>query len=135
VLLWHSTHLSSDAGDTDAAKAAADTAPVVAPAPAPAGADGGGGSLGGAEDDLLAGFFSDVSTAAASADAGRERAELDQRAARLSDKYSAQDLGSALEQHARLTGGAGESYQWRNLNPFEALQLGTDATVEDIKQR
>jgi DnaJ family protein C protein 8 len=50
----------------------------------------------------------------------------------FNEKYQTQDLGTALEQHTRLTA---RNYEFRNLNPFWVLQLGTDATAEDIKQR
>lgn len=85
-----------------------------------------------AEDNLLSSFFSDVTTAAAVGDQGRQRVEQEQRAAQLTDKYCTQDLGTPTEQYSRLTSG---NYQWRNLNPYETLQLGVDATVEDIKYR
>ena len=50
----------------------------------------------------------------------------------LHDKYTSQDLGSPKEQMDRLLQ---HNYKWKNLNAFEALQLGPDATVEDVKHR
>ncbi len=48
------------------------------------------------------------------------------------EKYANQDLGSGLEQHNRLLQ---TNHEFRNLNPYYVLQLDTDATSEDIKQR
>lgn len=50
----------------------------------------------------------------------------------LNDKYTNQELGTPQEQMDRLLQ---QNYKWKNLNAFETLQLGADATVEDIKQR
>ena len=50
----------------------------------------------------------------------------------LHEKYTEQDLGTPKEQMDRLLQ---HNYKWKNLNAFDALQLGHDATVEDIKQR
>lgn len=50
----------------------------------------------------------------------------------LHDKYTNQELGTPKEQMDRLLQ---HNYKWKNLNAFETLQLGEDATVEDIKQR
>lgn len=50
----------------------------------------------------------------------------------LHDKYTNQDLGTPEGQMARLLQ---NNYKWKNLNAFEALQLGPDATVEDVKHR
>lgn len=50
----------------------------------------------------------------------------------LNDKYTNQELGNPRDQMDRLLQ---HNYKWKNLNAFEALQLGTDATVEDVKQR
>lgn len=50
----------------------------------------------------------------------------------LHEKYTNQDMGTPKEQMDRLLQ---HNYKWKNLNAFEALQLGQDATVEDIKQR
>lgn len=87
------------------------------------------------EDALLQSFFSDVTSAVVDTAKNvnrTEKLEEDWKAAQLTSKYAEQDLGSAMDQHARLTSG---NYQWRNLNPYETLQLGIDATVEDIRQR
>lgn len=50
----------------------------------------------------------------------------------LNDKYTNQELGNPRDQMDRLLQ---HNYKWKNLNAFETLQLGTDATVEDLKQR
>lgn len=50
----------------------------------------------------------------------------------LTEKYYNQNLGSSEEQCSRLLC---KHYEWRNLNPYEVLQLGADATEEDIKLR
>lgn len=50
----------------------------------------------------------------------------------IHEKYTNQDLGDRKEQYARLIA---KNYEWRNLNPYFVLQLGIDATAEDIKQR
>lgn len=50
----------------------------------------------------------------------------------LHDKYTNQDLGTPEGQMTRLLQ---NNYKWKNLNAFEALQLGPDATVEDVKHR
>ncbi|CAM9155146.1 unnamed protein product [Choristocarpus tenellus] len=50
----------------------------------------------------------------------------------MNDKYTNQNLGKPKEQMDRLLQ---SNYKWKNLNCFDVLQLGTDATVEDIKQR
>lgn len=50
----------------------------------------------------------------------------------LTDKYTNQELGTPQEQMDRLLE---QNYKWKNLNAFDTLQLGADATVEDIKQR
>jgi len=55
-----------------------------------------------------------------------------QKQSRETQKYAEQDLGTSTAQYHRLTEG---SHQWRNLNPFLVLDLGIDATEDDIKQR
>ena len=97
--------------------------PLSAGAPAAAPEEG--------EDDLLASFFSEV-TATVPNKPSTAQVEQEKRAALLTDKYLKQDLGSPMDQYTRLTEG---NYKWRNLNPYETLQLGIDATVEDIKYR
>lgn len=82
------------------------------------------------EDDALASFFSEVSSAPSLAKS--EAVGGESRISQLTKKYVDQDLGNALDQHARLTSG---NYKWRNLNPYEVLQLDIDANVEDIKYR
>ena len=98
-----------------------------------------------AEDAALADFLSSVSAGpigAAAAAANEDRtagrsttgiAGMDRQNGNLiNEKYSSQDLGTAEEQADRLLQ---PNYQWKNLNPFYVLQLGIDATEEDIKQR
>jgi DnaJ family protein C protein 8 len=96
-----------------------------------------------AEDDLLASFFSEVAPVVKEpvvvqtgavvrpdvAGAG-EAPGVDESAP--SEKYATQDLGEGRDQFDRLTG---RHCEWRNLNPYAVLQLGADATEEDIKQR
>ena len=101
------------------------------------------------EDDLLSSFLSEVavppasssvsappsSSAAAAAvgEAGAGSVEEEEAAQRvMTDKYTNQDLGNGKAQHARLTA---KNCEWKNLNPYYVLQLDTDATVEDIKNR
>ena len=50
----------------------------------------------------------------------------------LNEKYTNQDLGDRKLQYERIMA---KNYEWRNLNPYFVLQLGIDATEEDIKQR
>lgn len=83
------------------------------------------------EDSLLSSFLNEVSSAAAGPSRAEERT-AQQRQSELTEKYTNQDLGGLREQHARLTA---SNYKWKNLNPYAVLQLGTDATVEDIKYR
>ncbi|KAJ1442079.1 hypothetical protein B484DRAFT_356629 [Ochromonadaceae sp. CCMP2298] len=88
-----------------------------------------------AEDDLLASFFSEVAPAEKVEKeppkvAVEEKEGRDESA--LTEKYATQDLGEGRAQFDRLTG---RHCEWRNLNPFAVLQLGWDATEEDIKQR
>ena len=47
-------------------------------------------------------------------------------------KYAVEDLGDPVEQINRLTTA---NYQFKNLNPYEVLQLDIDASNEDIKYR
>lgn len=91
-----------------------------------------------AEDDPLAAFFSEVNndTAAASASvsalsSGAPAIIVDPDRVQT-EKYTNQDLGDARAQIERLTQ---HNYEFRNLNPYYVLQLGTDATPEDIKYR
>jgi Flp pilus assembly protein TadD len=96
------------------------------------------------EDDLLADFFSAVSSTAEAAkpkpvvpeaeveaktaDAGEETKDESVQ----TEKYVSQDLGDGRAQVERLLA---RHHEWRNLNPYYVLQLGADATEEDIKQR
>ena len=105
------------------------------------------------EDDLLADFFTEVSS---SAEAAKEKTRSAQIAAAttsdeqkpqseekegeskerdetsLTEKYTNQNLGDGRAQVERILA---KHYEWRNLNPFAVMQLGPDATEEDIKLR
>jgi hypothetical protein len=50
----------------------------------------------------------------------------------MHEKYTTQDLGDRKVQYERIMS---TNYEWKNLNPYYVLQLGIDATEEDIKQR
>ncbi len=79
---------------------------------------------------LLDDFFSEINTSA-----DKNTKELEEKIKSeiaVHDKYTKQDLGDPIEQVKRLTQ---ENYKWKNLNPFYVLQLGIDATSEDIKNR
>ena len=87
----------------------------------------------GGADDPLAGFLSEVSQETERAQQERQQRLLEARKeVMFHEKYQNQDLGSGKAQHQRLTA---PNYEWRNLNPYYVLQLGTDATEEDIKHR
>lgn len=77
-----------------------------------------------ASGDPLSSFFSELQ--------GENKAPPKKVERVLHDKYTNQEMGSPREQMDRLLQ---HNYKWKNLNAFEALQLGQDATVEDIKQR
>lgn len=93
---------------------------------AKAGAAGGGRAAEtDASGDPLSSFFSDIQ--------GEKEKPPPQKVERvLHDKYTNQELGTPKEQMDRLLQ---HNYKWKNLNAFETLQLGPDASVEDIKQR
>eukprot|EP00606_Chrysophyceae_sp_TOSAG23-5_P000930 GSChrysophyteH2.ASY1.ANO1.1287.1 assembled CDS len=84
------------------------------------------------ESDLLGGFFDSVEEAVQ--EEGKKEAEEKRstKKGEYNEKYLQQELGTGMEQYTRLTA---KNYEFRNLNPFTVLQLGTDATEEDIKQR
>ena len=87
-------------------------------------------------DDLLGGFFSDISNEAEKrAEEQRER-EAQARSERVqtekTEAYTSQALGKSEEQVSRLTGA---NYVFKNLDPFRVLQLDIDATLEDIRYR
>jgi len=103
----------------------------------------------GGEDDLLASFFNDVTAKTATevrklsstedadgtaktTDAVDAPAVVTKDESSLTEKYFNQNLGTSEEQCSRLLC---KHYEWRNLNPYEVLQLGADATEEDIKLR
>lgn len=84
-------------------------------------------------DDPLADFFGEVSKESEKAKEERlQRIREQNKEVAFHEKYQSQDLGNGKTQHARLTA---SNYEWRNLNPYFVLQLGTDATEEDIKNR
>lgn len=78
------------------------------------------------EEDLLSGFFSDVQ----GQEKIKEKAVKDETF--MHEKYTNADLGDRKLQYERIME---KNYEWRNLNPYYVLQLGIDATEEDIKQR
>lgn len=75
--------------------------------------------------DPLSSFFSEI-------EGDKDKAPPAKVERVLNDKYTTQELGTPKEQMDRLLQ---QNYKWKNLNAFDALQLGGDATVEDIKQR
>eukprot|EP01038_Epipyxis_sp_PR26KG_P005820 gene5820-8026_t len=82
------------------------------------------------EDDILAGFFNEISS---STNKTEEKIIISEKPKNLTtEKYTNQDLGTSESNLKRLLG---PHYQWRNLNPYEVLQLGIDATDDDIKNR
>ena len=94
------------------------------------------------EDNLLADFFSEVAATTAEPKSVRqvvvEPVEAPQPEenvrdeSSLTEKYVSQDLGDGRAQCERLLA---THFEWRNLNPYAVLQLGADATEEDIKLR
>jgi hypothetical protein len=84
------------------------------------------------EEDLLQGFFSELSEAAKEKEKKKEAIENARHADTLNEKYTNQDLGTPLEQYHRLTC---RHYEFKNKNPYYVLQLDIDATLEDIKYR
>jgi hypothetical protein len=82
------------------------------------------------DEDLLSSFFSEVEGQKNESEKETERVTADETF--IHEKYTNQDLGDKKEQYERIMG---KNYQWRNLNPYFVLQLGIDATEEDIKQR
>ncbi len=84
-------------------------------------------------DDPLAEFLSEVTKGTEKAKEDRlKKIQTQKKEVTFHEKYLNQDLGDGRTQHARLTA---ENYEWRNLNPYYVLQLGVDATEEDIKNR
>ena len=88
------------------------------------------------EEDLLAGFFTEVKEVTEKAEVAKEvllnNAAISDPEKIPSAKYTNQELGTSLEQHLRLTG---KFCEWSNLNPYFVLSLDVDATGEDIKTR
>lgn len=114
--------------ESDATIDSAPPIPVVVPAPAaetvaPAKDD---------DDDVLAGFFSELTEASKEKERIKEEKSNQARELLLTEKYTNQDLGTGKEQYERLTQ---TNYLWKNQNPYAVMQLGVDATEEDIKYR
>lgn len=104
------------------------------------------------EDNLLAGFFTEVTANAEAAksirppishkaDSSNNDGSNDDSASNdnngrsekeLTEKYTNQDLGDGKAQCERLMS---KHHEWKNLNPYAVMQLGIDATEEDIKYR
>ena len=82
--------------------------------------------------DLLAGFFSELSDVSKEKQRQQEEKSLQARDLLLTQKYTNQDLGTGKEQYERLTQ---PNYVWKNQNPYVVMQLGIDATEEDVKYR
>lgn len=104
--------------DTTKAKAKADASTSTA-------ADAANTGEAGPSGDPLSSFFSEL-------EGEREKVPPQKVERVLHDKYTNQRLGRPKEQMDRLLQ---HNYKWKNLNAFEVLELGSDATVEDIKQR
>lgn len=108
-----------------------DAAKAQAKASAAASKGGGGGGArpekkkSNVSADPLSSFFSEIQ-------GEKDNAPPPKVERVLTDKYTNQEMGTPLEQMNRLLQ---QHYKWKNLNAFDALQLGADATVEDIKQR
>ena len=51
---------------------------------------------------------------------------------RPQEKFTNQDLGSSAAQIARILQ---VNFEWKNLNPYNVLQLDIDANEEDVKTR
>jgi hypothetical protein len=83
-------------------------------------------------DDLMAGFFSELSEASKEKERIKEEKSNQARELLLTEKYTNQDLGTGKSQYERLTQ---TNYVWKNQNPYVVMQLGIDATEEDIKYR
>jgi hypothetical protein len=84
------------------------------------------------DDDLLAGFFNEVTSKPSTVTNDANDSTVEPETKELTEKYSNQDLGDGRAQCARILG---RHWEWRNLNPYYVLQLGVDATDEDIKLR
>ena len=84
------------------------------------------------ESDLLAGFFSELTEDSKAKERQKEEKTNQARAQLLTEKYTTQDLGTGKAQYERLTQ---KNYVWKNQNPYYVMQLGIDATEEDIKNR
>lgn len=82
------------------------------------------------DEELLLGFFSEVEEQTNKPEPEPEKVVSDETF--IHEKYTNEDLGDRKDQYERIMA---KNYQWRNLNPYFVLQLGIDATDEDIKQR
>jgi tetratricopeptide (TPR) repeat protein len=80
-------------------------------------------------EDPLADFFSELGDTQEQA---KHSEAIQQKADRLTPRYTTQELGTGVAQYTRL---CQKNHQWRNLNPYTVLDLGVDATEDDIKQR
>lgn len=89
-------------------------------------------AAGGDDEDMLAGFFSELTEVAKEKERVQEEKSVQARDLLLTEKYTTQDLGTGKEQYARL---AQPNYLWKNQNPYAVMQLGIDATEEDVKYR
>lgn len=81
-----------------------------------------------AEKNLLEGFFSQI----AESTTKTKELKSNEPTKILNEKYTNQDLGDGRSQYWRIMQ---RNYVWKNLNPYNVLQLDIDATVEDIKHR
>ena len=82
--------------------------------------------------DVLAGFFSELTEVSKEKERIKEEKSNQARELLLTEKYTTQDLGTGKAQYERLTQ---TNYLWKNQNPYAVMQLGVDATEEDIKYR
>ena len=85
------------------------------------------------DDNQLSDFFSILERSKLESDKKKdEDASKAMQEARKLNKYAQQSLGSSMDQFSRLTC---KNHQWKNLNPYYVLNLGIDATEDDIKLR
>ncbi|GMH65649.1 hypothetical protein TrST_g8447 [Triparma strigata] len=80
-----------------------------------------------AEDDLLGDFFGDIEETVVEQQGKAVKKEM-----RPQEKFTNQDLGSSAAQIARILQ---VNFEWKNLNPYNVLQLDIDANEEDVKTR
>ena len=87
------------------------------------------------EEDLMADFFSSINTSKPDINSHTKLIDTDTNKrdeSVLTPKYFDQDLGTVAFQMERLLQ---SNYEFKNLNPYVVLDLGDDATIEDIKNR